>query len=106
MKIVRSFKFIILRSFSSPVEPIQVFGVDHIPFPSFLMISHAGAPHNLSPLAIQLFRSVEDISKIRVFHSTIVQTLSRMLSHSSHLIQPVLSPFQVIFSTVFLLNGP
>ena len=47
------------------MEPIQAFGVDHIPFPSFLMLSHAGAPRNHPLLSIQLFRSAQDISKIR-----------------------------------------
>ena len=33
MKMLTSFKFIILRSFfSSPVDPFQAFSVDHIPF--------------------------------------------------------------------------
>ena len=49
------------------------------------MSSHASAILNRSPLVILLFRSAQDISKIRVFHSAFVQTLSRMLSHSSHL---------------------
>ena len=52
--------------FSSPVDSIQAFGVDHIPFSSFQMPSHAGAPYIQSFLAIQLFRSAQDISKIRV----------------------------------------
>ena len=51
--------------FSSPVEPIQAFGVEHILF-CISMFSHAGAILNRSPLAILLFRSVQDISKIRV----------------------------------------
>ena len=75
--------------FSSPVEPIQVVGVDHIHFPSFLMISHAGAILNHSLLAIQLFWSAQDIFEDSCFHSTFVQALSRLVSHSSHLIQPV-----------------
>ena len=40
----------------------------------------------------KLVHSLED----SYFHSTFVQDLSRMLSHSSHLNQPVQSPFQVI----------
>ena len=39
--------------------------VDHI-LSSFQMFSHAGAPLNHPLLAIQLFRSAQDISKIRV----------------------------------------
>ena len=87
------------------MEPIQAFGVDHILF-RISMFSHAGAILNRSPLAILLFRSAQDISKIRVFHSAFVQALSRMLSLSSHLIQPVHSPFSSNRSTVFLLSGP
>src|SRR4051812_42040001 len=52
------------------------------------MLSHTGAPLNHSPLAIQLFRSDEDISEDLSFHSQFTQVLLRMLSHSSHLIQP------------------
>ena len=51
-----------LLIFSSPVDRIQVFGVDHI-LSLFQMFFHAGAPHNHSPLAIHLFRSAEDISE-------------------------------------------
>src|SRR3954465_15981987 len=71
--------------------------IDHI-FSSFLMFSRTGAPLNHSPLAFHLFRSVEDISEDSSFHSQFTQFLFRMLSHSNHLIQPVQSPFQVIFS--------
>ena len=42
------------------------FSVDHIPFPSFQIPSHAGAPIKHLLLAIHLFRSAQDISKIRV----------------------------------------
>ena len=80
----------------SLVDSIQAFGVDHIPFPLFQMLSHAGAPLNHPLLAIHLFWSAEDISQDLCFHSQSVQDISRLLSHSSHLIQPVLSPFQVI----------
>ena len=76
-------------------------------FPSsFQVFSYAGVSLNHSPLAIQLSRSVEDISEDSCFHSASILTISRLLPHSSHLIQPVLSPFQVIISTVFLLSGP
>ena len=50
--------------FSSPVDSIQAFGVDHI-LSLFQKFYHTGAPHNHSPLAILLFRSAQDISKIR-----------------------------------------
>ena len=72
---------------------------------SFLMLSHADAPLNHSLLAIQLSRSVEDISKDLCLHYQSVQAISRLLSHSSHLIQTVQSLFKII-STVFLLSGP
>ena len=88
------------------MDLIQDFGVDLIPFPLFTMLSHSSAPINHSPLAIHLFRSVEDISEDSSFHSQFTQVLLRMLSHSSHLNQPVQSPFQVIVPTVFLLSGP
>ena len=74
------------------MEPIQAFGVDHILL-RISMFSHAGAILNRSPLAILLFQSAQDISKIHVFHSAFVQDLSRLLSHSSHLILPVHSLF-------------
>ena len=74
--------------------------VDHI-FSSFQMFSHAGAPLNHPLLAIQLFRSAEDISEDSSFHSQFAQVLLRMLSHSSHLNQPVQSPFQVIVQRCF-----
>ena len=72
----------------------------------FKCFSHAGVSLNHSPLAFHVFRSVEDISGDSCFHSRSVQAISRLLSHSSHLIQPVQSHFQVIISTVFLLSGP
>ena len=52
-------------SFSSPVDLPQAFGVDHILI-LVQMLSHADAPHIHSFLAIKLFRSAQDISKIRV----------------------------------------
>ena len=70
--------------------------VDHI-LSLFQMFSHAGAPLNHQLLAIHLFWSTEDISEESCFHSQSVQDISRLLSHSSHLIQPVQFPFQVIF---------
>ena len=50
--------------FSSPVGSIQA--LLSISFPHFNVFFHAGAPHNHPPLAIQLFRSAQDISKIHV----------------------------------------
>ena len=100
-KLARSFKFVILCYFSSPVDLIQDFGVDLIPFPLFTMLSHSGAPINHSPLAIHLFRSVEDISGDSCFHSRSVQAISRLLSHSSHLIQPAQSFFKLFNGVSF-----
>ena len=65
--------------------------VDHTFF-LVSMLSHAGAPCNHPLLAIQLFRSAQDISKIRVstllsFHSTGAFSLLNR-------------------STVYLLSGP
>ena len=58
---------------------------------SFLMLSHADAPLNHSLLPIHLFWSAQDMSQDLCFHSQSVQDISRLLSHSSHLIQPVQS---------------
>ena len=74
------------------MEPIHAFGVDHILF-RISMLSHAGAILNRSPLAILLSRSAQDISEGSFFHSSSVQTIPRLLSHSSHLTQPVHSLF-------------
>ena len=79
-----SLSFLVLLS--SPVDSIKAFGVDHIPFSSFRIPSLASAPHIHSFLTIQLLGSAQDISKIRVFHSSFVQAFSRMFPHSSHLI--------------------
>ena len=59
------------------------------------MFSHAGAPLNHSLLTIHLFWSADCWRYLEdsCFHSAFVQVLSRMLSHSSHLIQPVQSLF-------------
>ena len=65
------------------------------------MLSHAGAPLNHPLLATHLFRSAEDILEGLSGHSRSVQPISRLLSHSSRLIQPVLSPFQVIVQQCF-----
>ena len=73
--------------------------VDHI-LSSFQMLSHAGASHNCSPLSI-LIRSAQDISEDSCFHSQQVQAIWRLLSHSSHLIQPTQSPFQSIVQRCF-----
>ena len=72
---------------------------------SFLMLSHADAPLNHSLLPIHLFWSAEDISQDLCFHSQSVQDISRLLSHSSHLIQPV-QPLFKILQWCFLLSGP
>jgi hypothetical protein len=53
---------------------------------SFHMLFHASAPLNHSPPAIHLFRSAEDISEESCFHSASIQANSRLLSHSSQLI--------------------
>ena len=73
---------------------------------SFLMLSHADAPLNHSLLPIHLFWSAEDISQDLCFHSQSVQDISRLLSHSSHLIQPVQSPLSINHSMLYLLVGP
>src|SRR3954469_10065675 len=65
------------------------------------VFSRTGAPLNHPLLAIQLFWSDEDISEDSSFHSQFTQVLLRMLSHSSHLNQPVCSPFQVIVQQCF-----
>ena len=91
MKMLNSFNFIILHSrilFRWIQFKLQVLILSPSPFQ---VLSYDGVSLNLSLLAILLFRSAQDISKIRVFHSSFVQDLSRMFPHSSHLIQPVLS---------------
>ena len=45
MKIPTELQVLYSSIFSSPVDSIQAFGVDHIPFSSFQMPSHAGAPY-------------------------------------------------------------
>ena len=65
------------------------------------MFSLAGAPLNLPPLTIQLFRSAKDISEDSSLNSQLAQVILRMLAHSSHLNQPVQSPFQVIIRRCF-----
>ena len=66
-------------------------------FPSsFEVFSYVGSSLNHSPFAIQLFRSAEVIPEDSSSHSQFTQAILRLLSHSSHLIQPVHSPFQVI----------
>ena len=46
-------------------------------------------------------RSAQDISEDSCFHSQSVQAIWRLLSHSSHLIQPAQSPLSINRSTVF-----
>ena len=58
-----------------------------------------------SPLPVHIW-SAEDISEDSCFHSLSVQVILRLLSHSSHLIQPVQSPLSINCSTVYLLVGP
>ena len=68
------------------------------------MLSHAGASHNCSPLSI-LIQSAHDISEDSCFHSQSVQAIWRLLSHSSHLIQPV-QPLFKILQQCFFRVGP
>ena len=63
--------------FSSPVDSNQAFRVDHTLF-LISMCSHAGEILNHSPLAIQLFRSAEDISEGSSCHSRSVNPILRM----------------------------
>ena len=65
------------------------FGIKHTPFLFFQCFSYAGTPLNHPSLAIKLFRSAQDISEDSCFHSQSVQAIWRLVSHSSHLIQPV-----------------
>ena len=81
------------------------FGIKHTPFLFFQCFSYAGAPLNHPLLAIQLFQSDEDISEDSSFHSQFTQVLLRMLSHSSHLIQPVQSLLQIVQRCIFWV-GP
>ena len=76
-------------SYSFPVDLTQAFSVDHILF-LVQMLSHAGASHNRSPLSLHI-QSAEDISKDLYLHYQFVQAISRLLSQSSHFIQPVQS---------------
>src|SRR3954471_14591962 len=101
MKMVRSFKFIIRHSFL--LRWFQ-FKLCRSYLSSFLMLSYVGAPLNHPLLAIQLFQSTEDISEDSTFHSQFTQVLLRMLSHSSHLIQPLQSFFSSNHSKVFLFE--
>ena len=106
VKMLTSFKFIILHS-RILLRWIQFkLSVLIIFLSSCQMLSHAGAPLNHSPLAIHLFQSVEDISEDLCFHSQSIQDIWRLLSHSSHLIQPVQFPFQVIFRRCIFWVGP
>ena len=75
-------------------------------FFSFQVLSYAGVSLNHSLLAIQLFWSAEDVLEDSRFHSQFTQVLLRMLSHSSNLIQPAQSPFQVIIQRCFSWVGP
>ena len=101
------YKFIIIRSFlirwiqfKLSVLIISLPFVSHI-FPCEFIIQGSLI---YSPLPVHI-RSVEDISEDTCFHSLSVQVILRLLSHSSHLIQPVQSLLKIV-STVFLLSGP
>ena len=75
------------------------------PFPHFKCFStsvHLLIVH----LSQFIIRSAQDILEDSCFHSQSVQAIWRLLSHSSHLIQPVPSLFSSNRSTVFLLSGP
>src|SRR3954465_15009731 len=93
-----SFSFL-LRWFQFKLYRSYLFLVSNV-------FSRTGAPLNHPLLAIQLFRSDEDILEDSSFHSQFTQVLLRMLSHASHLIQPVQSLFSSNRSTVVLLSGP
>ena len=103
VKMLTSFKFIILRSLFFSGGFNSSF-VDHI-LSSFQMFSHAGTPLNHSLLDIPSSSSVEYISEGSSFHSRSVQAIWRLLSHSSHLIQSVQSLFKIV-QRCFLWVGP
>ena len=63
--IVLSLSSFILIFFSGGFN--SSFGIEHTPFHFSQCFSYAGAPLNHPSLAIKLFRSAQDISKIRVF---------------------------------------
>ena len=73
---------------SSQVDSIQAFSVDHIPFLAS-MLSHTGVPLTI----FHWFRSAEDISEDLCLHYQSVQAILRLLSYSSHLIEPAQSLF-------------
>ena len=104
MKMLNSFKFIILHCCFFSGGSNSSF-VDHI-LSLFQMSSLANAPLYHSLLPIHLFWSAEDISEDLCFHSQSIQDISRLLSHSSHIIQPVQSPLSINRSMVYLLVGP
>ena len=91
MKMLNSFKFIILHCCFFSGGSNSSFRCWSYPFPHFKCFFQVGAPLNCSPLSIRT-RGVEDISEDPCFHSLSVQVILRLLSHSSHLIQPVQSP--------------
>ena len=89
--------------FSSPVDSIQALSIISFPhFKCFLMPVHLLIIHLLLFMVIW---SAEDIPKIRVFHSTFVQAISR-----SYLIQAIYSNLCNIsfksFNGVFFWVGP
>ena len=79
-------------SYCFPVDLTQAFGVDHIPF-LVQMLSHADAPLNHPSLAIKLFRSAQDISKIRVSTLHSFKLFRDWYLIQAILIQPVHSLF-------------
>ena len=85
--------------FSSPVDSSQVLSI--ISFSLFQIPSHTGAPHNRPLLAILLFWYLKDISEDSSCHSRSIQPISRLLSHSSHLNQPVQSLIQIVQRCIF-----
>ena len=86
------------------MDSIEAFSVDHIPFLAS-MFSHTGAPLNYSPLAIQLFRSAEDISEGSSCHSRSVNPILRMfISFKPFNSTGAISPSNR--SAVYLLSGP
>ena len=90
---------------SSPVDSIQAFSVDHIPFLAS-MLSHTGAPLNHSPLTIFIGSGVYKISQ--KIHISIPNPFK--LSRGCYLFfEPFNSTSAVSVlnrSMVFLLSGP
>ena len=75
MKMLNSFKFIILRSLFFSGGSNSKLSVLIIFLSLCQMLSHASAPLNHSSLAFHLFRCVEDISEGSSCHSISIQAL-------------------------------